>query len=44
MRRREIAEAAGEADLLRALEEAAKKLPKRKPRRGDGGKGGGDGS
>ncbi len=40
VRRREIAEAAGEADSLRALEEAAKKLPKRK-RRSGGGSGGG---
>ncbi|MCA3010563.1 MAG: virulence RhuM family protein [Phycisphaerales bacterium] len=44
VRRREVAEAAGAAESLRALEEAAKKLPKRKPRRGDRGKGGGDGA
>lgn len=37
-RRREIAEAAGEADALRALEDVAKKLPKRKrPGKGTGG-------
>lgn len=38
VRRREIAEAAGEAESLRALEEAAKKLSKRvrRPRGGGG--------
>jgi hypothetical protein len=37
VRRREIAEAAGEAESLRALEEAAKKLSKRARRPGGGG-------
>ena len=32
-RRREFAEAQGEADLLKALEDAAKQLPKREQRK-----------
>ncbi len=43
VRRREEAEAAGEADALKALEEIAKKLPKRRGHtRKDGDMGGGD--
>ena len=44
VRRRELAEAMGEEDALRALEEAARQLPKRSSRKKKGGTGGASGA
>lgn len=40
VRRREVAEARGEAEALRALEDVARKLPKRRGRKAKGGESG----